>query len=762
MAVDCPGASNCSVADQEHIAADRNNAGAMGDRVYNVWRNFPVMGAFSLRIVCSADNAGTWGAQQVIGAGDFPRVAVGRDGFVYVAWASGGNMMLHKYSDCDAGLVAQPGFPVVVSAFTSVVCPTPGLDRCNGRNILSSPLATGDDLEANHIYYSFTTSTGAGNEDVMVFDSTDGGLTFPRSVRVNNMVAGRRYMSWISSYGGVAAVSWYDRRTATVANNDLTRFYIGSAWVKGPNLVAGAVETDLSGADDTQCANWPCATNAMTDSESCSVQPQLAGRCKDPVTMTGSNTACDFSAATCVAPEMCLIGRGCPKYGDYNGNAAAAGRQYSAWTSFVTPTGAAAGTGLRVFTSTDLLPSDFFVRDWTANASSHDGGEQPSTNPVFWSTSDIWNQSTNVAAAFPAADWILGDPPSRVGSNFAFARVSRRAAAASTAPAADVTVTFLQADYGLGVPYSIIGDEMVSFAAGDLTKVTPGRSWTVPAMASSHLCLGVQITGPSGDDFAAPSLDTLAVGPSDPLILIDNNKAQRNLQDTVGSAAGTEMFAIVENAERITRVMEVGVKWPTEVRISGRVSIIGGESFDLGQLREGRIRVGELRPRERRWLKLSVQPQSERPVAVDFFDTAPAQTGPGGPSNGFTMQFARAPIEVVAKRNMLAFADVLTRLSILQKNTAAKREADEARTAVRRKKITAASYAAYLKKHAAALRRILASHTRTAGNSDPFEIASAVKDLTAAIGARNVDALAAAHNAFNERLDAHLTMLVRR
>jgi hypothetical protein len=96
MAVTCPGASNCSSADQEHIAADRNNAGPMGDRVYNVWRNFPVAGAFSLRIVCSADNAGTWGAQQVIGAGDFPRVNVGRDGFVYVAWASGGNMMLHK------------------------------------------------------------------------------------------------------------------------------------------------------------------------------------------------------------------------------------------------------------------------------------------------------------------------------------------------------------------------------------------------------------------------------------------------------------------------------------------------------------------------------------------------------------------------------------------------------------------------------------------------------------------------------------------
>jgi len=93
-----------------------------------------------------------------------------RDGFVYAAWASGGNMMLHKYSNCDSGLVAQVGFPVTVSAFTNVVCPVPGLDRCNGRNILSSPKVAVDDLDANHLYYVFATATVAGNEDIMVFD----------------------------------------------------------------------------------------------------------------------------------------------------------------------------------------------------------------------------------------------------------------------------------------------------------------------------------------------------------------------------------------------------------------------------------------------------------------------------------------------------------------------------------------------------------------------------------------------------------------
>jgi hypothetical protein len=193
--VACPGVSSCSVPDQEHIAADRINAGASGDRLYNVWRNFPTgAAAFSIRIVCSSNSGAAWGAQQVIGAGDLPRVSVGGDGFVYAAWASGGSMMLNKYSNCDAGLAVQPGFPVTVAAFTNVVCPVAGLDRCNGFNILSSPTVAADDLDANHIYYAFATSTAVGNEDVMVFDSTNGGLNFTRNVRVNAAVAGRRFM----------------------------------------------------------------------------------------------------------------------------------------------------------------------------------------------------------------------------------------------------------------------------------------------------------------------------------------------------------------------------------------------------------------------------------------------------------------------------------------------------------------------------------------------------------------------------------------
>ena len=660
LAATCPGTTSCSLADQEHIAADRSNpATGGGDRVYNVWRNFAP--TFAIRISCSTDGGSTWTPGVAIGAGDLPRVSVGGDGFVYVAWASGGNMMLHKYSNCDAGLTPQLGWPITVAPFTNVACPVPGLDRCNGRNILSSPKVAVDDLDPTHVYYAFATSTGSGNEDVMVFDSSNGGANFPRSVRVNSTVTARRFMPWISTYGGIAVVSWYDRRNATTANNDLTRYFIGGAAVRGPNLVALS-ETDLSGADDNECSTWPAATDAVTDSESCSVQPQLAGRCS-----IHTLTACDFSTPACPAGETCKVDRGFPKYGDYNGNAAGAGRMYSAWSSSVPPA-SVGGTGgtIRVYASTDRVPSDFYVRDWNASPNFDNGG-QPSTNPVFWANSDVWNQSTNTPAVPGPDGSVVGDPPSRTGSNFVYARVSRRAPAASTAPPATVTVNFFLGDFGLGSGFTLIGSETVTFAPGDMTKITPAHAWTVPVGASVHLCLAVQIDGPDGDNFALPSIAGTAPGPADPLIIADNNKAQRNLQDTIGTSAGTELIAMISNVEKRRRPMHLRVSVPQDVQIDGAFEVVGGQRVKVTN--NARLEIGNLAPGEVRWLRFSATTlfgiKTPTPVHV-FEDTNP-------PANGFTILLHQAPIEQVARRNLIELAGVLGRIAEYEQSPLAKK-----------------------------------------------------------------------------------------
>src|SRR6185295_4104345 len=62
--------------------------------------------------------------------------------------------------------------------------------------------------------------------------------------------------------------------------------------------------------------------------------------------------------------------------------------------------------------------NDFFVRDWT-EAGGHDPGLEPSTHPVFYTSSDVWNELTN-ASGSPA----VNDGPPHAdpvpGENFAF------------------------------------------------------------------------------------------------------------------------------------------------------------------------------------------------------------------------------------------------------------------------------------------------------------------------------------------------------
>jgi hypothetical protein len=106
-----------------------NASSTGGDRVYSVWRDFSPgvptatttcngisSGFVSPSIVCSSDSASTWSARAAVGTGDFPRVTVGPDGFVYVVFMSGNSLMLNKFSSCDTGLVQQAGMPVTVAA----------------------------------------------------------------------------------------------------------------------------------------------------------------------------------------------------------------------------------------------------------------------------------------------------------------------------------------------------------------------------------------------------------------------------------------------------------------------------------------------------------------------------------------------------------------------------------------------------------------------------------------------------------------------
>jgi hypothetical protein len=354
--------------DQEHIGADRVTlSGSSQDQVYSVWRDFspqaPVMGDtcggfftdaagnsrpvnLIQRITCSTDGGATWPTTRAMNsAGDFPRVGVGQDGFVYAVYVQSGNVVIDKFSSCANGLARQTGFPVTVGA-AGVNCsntPVPaGLDRCNGNNVLASPTVAVDDTNAAHVYvaYARTTATGS-NEDVFLRDSTDGGANWSAELRINTSTAAHRFMPWLCATQGQAFVSWYDQRAGVGgATPDLTDLFgAGASPNMSGTLVAGT-EVRISQVSDPTCATgWPATANNTASPESCAGR-QLAGGCS----MTG--VRCDFSdcaggggtgACQCAMGETCQTGRGFPKYGDYNGVACTGGRFYAAWASATSP-----------------------------------------------------------------------------------------------------------------------------------------------------------------------------------------------------------------------------------------------------------------------------------------------------------------------------------------------------------------------------------------------------------------------------------------
>ena len=218
----CPqnGAGIC-FPDQEHIAADVVNAAGGNDQVYAVWRNFSPAapatacnaigtGFVTSAISCSQNNGTTWtGTAAIASAGDFPRVAVARDGAVYVATINGNNVLLHRFTSCAAGLTQDAGFPVTVATRSgAVACPMPGLDRCNDGNDLSSPTVATDPADATHLFVTFAERDGTG-ERVVTLESNNRGANFPRRTTVSDSTTARRFMPWSCSTIGRNFVGWY-------------------------------------------------------------------------------------------------------------------------------------------------------------------------------------------------------------------------------------------------------------------------------------------------------------------------------------------------------------------------------------------------------------------------------------------------------------------------------------------------------------------------------------------------------------------------
>lgn len=422
------------------------------------------------------------------------------------------------------------------------------------------------------------------------------------------------------------------------------------------------------------------------------------------------------------------------------------------------------------------IADDFYVRDWTDGPASGDTGLEPSTHPIFYATSDVWNRRGTLPGPFPndqPSNEDAGNGAGSIGDNWAFARIRRNAPGiASTV----VTAHFLISKLGTGSNYvddSIPGSGVTfgapnptaTFNAADLGPlITPALPWHLDAVVSTHLCLAVEISA-LGDPFVAPSLLGRAPGwpTTDLAVINDNNKAQRNMGLSITAARGAgltdEFYAIVHNAATFRRDVVIRLNATPEVarRLNGaRVGVAGGRStpFKPGAT----IVLPAMEPGENRWVRLSFKPPRGQPgevLAISFDEMV------GGRAiNGFGLGARIGSDAQVARAKLELHRSVFTRLAAGFGVRDAIGAAEQAESLAGSKQLDPAMYLKFLRTRLAAMARIVRSFLKAQRREDPFRVSGALSALARAAtrGGRWEDA-AVAHAGVLNRLDSLLTML---
>jgi hypothetical protein len=439
-------------------------------------------------------------------------------------------------------------------------------------------------------------------------------------------------------------------------------------------------------------------------------------------------------------------------WGDYEGLTAAGHTFYGVFT------GAGIGRSTPqldpIFFKVSATASDkdFYVRDWTDTAASGDNGAEPSTHPVFYATSDVWNLRSNVAPTFNANNQPNHETPNNGGgspNNYMFTRVFRNTAGA----AQDVRARFYYSEFGTGSNYQVAGaaaPDTVSFGAGITSVVSGAHPWTLPTTVSNHLCMLVEIDT-DDDPIQPPSLLGRAPGwpTSDLNVLNDNNKAQRNTEvnhESGDSATSSESYAIVHNPgfEPHDFVLDYRVTAGEAV-----LREIGGNGRARGK--EGTLRIARVLPGENRWVGLTLQHAAGGPAAVNI-----AQIEDGRPVNGFEIRVEPAPDNVVIAENLDARRIVFQRLGATLRNDAATAHAKRI-AAVMKRSPSFEQYLALIRSSDAVLNSLGPAVQRELFDASPFGLGDALQRLRDAVKSGRAPDVLAADAAFLHKADAQIT-----
>ena len=412
---------------------------------------------------------------------------------------------------------------------------------------------------------------------------------------------------------------------------------------------------------------------------------------------------------------------------------------------------------------------DFYIRDWTDNATTNDIGLEPSTRSVFYTTSDVWNRRSNAAGGFNANDQPQSQNPqsSGLGNNFAYARIHRK----GTDTAETVNLHFLKSEFGTGSNYvnaNTTVDPTLAFAAGEQVKtMTSGYEWTLAATTSTHTCLAVEISTPD-DPVVVPTLLGRAPGwpDTDLSVIYDNNKAQRNMgvyTESEGSSesSATTYYAIIHNAATYIRDLTLHYELsPMFKKLFKKAALnaplINGEKPEI---HDENIIFRKMRPGEDRWLGLTIPPSSnlkgvDGPVGVEFTEIVTNL-----PINGFTIAVKPGSLKESIFENNLLYVEILFRMGALFNWDHAKHEGRKSLEKLIKTNVDEKEYQSYLGEHLEILIELSKQVLDKNPGKDPFQIIAALKTLINNVKAKDIQQTVAAHRNYNHKMDTFLTML---
>jgi hypothetical protein len=324
-----------------------------------------------------------------------------------------------------------------------------------------------------------------------------------------------------------------------------------------------------------------------------------------------------------------------------------------------------------------------------------------------------------------------------------------------------VSARFMYADYGLGSNYVDAGPgtlPSLTFAAADTVQAIAdgaGFQWSLPLTRSQHICMAVEISSTADPYF--PELLGRAPGVSDPLIVLDNNKAQINMDLPPMSEQGGKLsfYALIHNAEFRARDFRIQYEIPERGlrKIEGStVRVIGNPVGSRPEPIQGKgtFTLPNVAPGENRWIGIDyvTQPLKEgEPVTVTFEDVVDDRI-----VNGFTLSPHGAPLSTVIRHNLEQHRSVITRMAVGFRLPGTEEERVRIRALLRTRKVSEAQYLEFLRKSSQSLGKNVERLLYQDKSKDAFKVSSALTALRSALRSNS-------RKDMTDVLNAHLTLL---